>query len=92
MEEPTQEELFDACGSFGEKGDLLESVYENVEDTWRHGVTMFEVFYRAKDNTHWGVSWRQDTNCDWHGLRENDYSLFQVRPVEVTTIEYKPVS
>lgn len=83
MKEPTQDELLEEVG--------IVTVHRESNDDWRHGSSIYEVFHRKSDDTYWEVSYRLSTDGEWHGLREDDYYITQVRPVEVTVLKYERI-
>ena len=77
---PTREQILD---------EELTSVQRSVDDDWRHGSSISEVFRRESDVSYWRVSFRVSTDGEYHGIREDDYDISQVFPVQVTTTQYK---
>ena len=78
VDEPTQEEIrnFD------------KPVFREVEDSWRHGYYVFEVYHREEDDTYWGVNYKLSTDGETNGLRDNEYCIEQVTPHRTTMVEY----
>lgn len=76
---PTQEELLD---------DKFECVHREVDDSWRHGVYVHEVYYRDTDDTYWAVNYALSNDGEVNGLRQNDYDISRVKPVERTIVDY----
>lgn len=64
-------------------------VYEDIDDSWRHGCDIYEVYYRKADDTYWGVSYQRSTDGNYNGLRENEATISRVYPHKVMTITYK---
>lgn len=79
---PTQEELYEEDG--------LEEVDRHIDDSWRHGNNVTVVYRRSTDGTYWEVCYQESGNGEWHGIRENQYSIHQVEPVKkiIETIDY----
>lgn len=69
----------------------LESVLRELDDSWRHGCYVYEVFKRKSDDTFWAVNYQESGDGEYNGIREGDAQIEQVWPHEkvVTTIEYK---
>ena len=84
MHEPTCEDLFEEDG--------YESVHRDVDDSWRHGAYIGEVFKRESDGTYWLAAYCLSSDGETHGLREGDADITQVKPIEATTIKYIPAS
>lgn len=82
MEQPTKDDLLEW------RNPDLVSVHRDVDDDWRHGCSIWEVFHRPKDDTYWGVSYRTSTDGEYHGIREDEYDVTQVYPKEVTKTIY----
>ena len=79
---PTNEEFCDG---------LLESVRRTDQSGWRHGVDREEIFFRESDQTYWSVGYRVSTDGETHGLRDGDYTIYQVRRITVEMIDYEKV-
>jgi len=79
---PTNEELWD---------EKLKSIKTTDESGWRHGVDREEIFFRGSDQTYWSVGYRVSTDGETHGLRDGDYTIYQVKPVKVEVIDYVKV-
>jgi hypothetical protein len=69
----------------------LQSIQKTDESGWRHGVDREEIFYRQEDETYWSVGYRVSTDGETHGLRDGDYTIFQVRPIKVEVTSYVKV-
>lgn len=80
MEKPTCEQLLNEEG--------LESVWREVDDSWRHGSYVAEVFKRHSDDTFWMASYRLSTDGETNELREGLADISQVVPQEKTVITY----
>lgn len=76
---PTCEELFD---------EELELVQRSVDDSWRHGVYVTEVYKRESDLTYWKATYSQSTSGETNGLREGCAVITRVFPREVIAVEY----
>lgn len=77
MQEPTAQELFEA--SCDDHEDIV-SVHREVDDSWRHGVRVYEVFRRKSDDTYWATNYEQSTDGEYNGLLEETHSVEQVTP------------
>lgn len=80
---PTCDELLEEVG--------FESVKRDVDDSWRHGVRVSQVFRRESDGTYWRAKYRLSTDGECDELREGIAKITQVKPVAVSTINYEPV-
>lgn len=51
------------------RGDLfdLEVVEREVDDGWRHGCNIWEVYHRKQDDTYWSISYQMQTDGEWDG-------------------------
>jgi hypothetical protein len=67
-----------------------EVVQRTIDDNWRHGITVIEVYERKDDNTFWQVVYRKDASGDYNGLREGTAAIFEVRPETYTATRYVP--
>lgn len=81
---PTCEDLWEEDG--------YERVHREVDDSWRHGCYVAQVFHREADDTHWCASYRVSTDGETNDLRDGLADIIQVRPEEKTIIVYVPVS
>lgn len=81
LKDPTHEDWFD---------EYLESVQKDVDNSWRHGCYVYEVFHRDADDTYWAVNYKVSGDGETHTLREGLEKFTQVYPNEkvVTTVEY----
>ncbi len=73
------------------RNDYLVSVEREVDDSWRHGSDIYEVF-RDEDGRFWSVQYRKSGDGEYNSLREADCDdPIEVFPhkVIVETIEYK---
>jgi hypothetical protein len=68
--------------------ETIELIHEEMDDGWRHGVNVTEVYKREEDNTFWQFEYRRSGDGEWNGLREDEYEVEQVWPVEVTVTQY----
>lgn len=84
MNIPTCQDLFEEDG--------YESVHEDIDDSWRHGAYVGEVFHRTSDNTYWLAAYCRSSDGETNGLREDDADITQVEPREVITTKYVSVS
>lgn len=83
MEKPTAQQLMDEDG--------VKTVLRTVDDGWRHGVDVVEVFHRASDDTYWRACYRRSTDGETNDLRDGEASIEQVKPVEKTITAYEKV-
>jgi len=81
MEHPTQDQLLEEVG--------LKEVSRKSEIGWRHGTDETVVFFRVSDSTYWLVNYRLSTDGEYHGIRENDYTVNQVTPKKKTITVYE---
>ena len=74
------------------ENDLLEEVEDDIDDSWRHGNNHVTVFksYRYDEETdevietgeYYEAHYRVSGDGEYHGIRENDFEMYQVWPVE----------
>lgn len=83
MTKPTCDEIWN---------EELKQVERNVDDGWRHGVYVSEVYYRTSDNTYWNASYQRSTDGETNGLREGDADISQVEPFTYTAKGYRNVT
>jgi hypothetical protein len=70
----------------------LDHVYREIDDSWRHGCYVYEVYHREEDDTYWGVSYERSGDGEWNGLREGTADVRQVWPVTETITVTKYIS
>lgn len=73
------------------RDELLDSVHEELDDSYRHGNYVYEVFHRAADDTYWAVNYTCSGDGEQHGLRDDEHDGFtRVYPHKrvVTVVEY----
>ncbi len=80
MEKPTCEQLFDREGYY--------QVERKVDDGWRHGVYVTEVYLREWDRSYWMATYRLSTDGETNELREGLADIQQVSPREITTTSW----
>lgn len=72
----------------------IASVDKKLDDSWRHGNYVTEVFYRESDKTYWEASYRVSGDGETHELREGLHTVRRVYPREViekkTVFDHKP--
>lgn len=88
---PDGQELWDAhCGDH----DNIITVHREADDSWRHGSYVYEVFHRISDDTHWATNYNEQSDGEYVGLREEDYSIDQVEPHAkmIEVIEWRTLS
>ncbi len=75
--------------------DEMESVDVYMNDSWRHGVNITEIFKytNGEEITYWECIYRKSGDGEWHGIREMEFNLRQVTPITQTivTTKYVPV-
>lgn len=68
------------------ENDELESVWRELDDSWRHGNNVTEVF-KDKEGRFWQVSYRVSGDGEYHGIRDNEmHALNEVEPFQVQTL------
>lgn len=65
--------------------DNLESVYRDIDDSWRHGNYVYEVF-KTEDNRYFGVNYQVSGDGEWHGIRDEEFEFSEVEPYEETVV------
>jgi hypothetical protein len=85
MNKPTCQELFDC-------EEDLQQVHRHSDASWRHGTEETVVFYRESDNTYWEAFYRLSTDGETNELREGEASIIQVKPKQIMTTVYVPIS
>ena len=70
-----------------------KSRHKDLDDSYRHGNYVYEVF-ELPDGSFWACNYAISGNGEEHGIRDNEFDLYQVTPVEkiISTIEYVPVT
>lgn len=81
---PTHEEL---CES-GYGKSVLKSVSRVVDNGWRHGCDITQVWHRSTDNTYWSASYRISTDGEINELRKGECGIVRVFPKRVETVVY----
>jgi hypothetical protein len=85
---PTCEEIWEG------QEDTYLPVSKKLDDSWRHGNRVTEVFHRPADDTYWRVHYRKSGDGEANEFREGDADILQVFPhtktVEVTEYLSKP--
>lgn len=73
--------------------ELLESVHREIDDSWRHGNYVYEVFHRESDDTYWAVNYNESGDGEYNSLRDEREQFTQVTPVKkmVEVTEYVAV-
>lgn len=71
----------------------LEEVYEEIDDSWRHGNNMVTVF-KDEDGRYWEAHYRVSGDGEYHGIRDNEFEFFEVKPVKkvVEITEYVSIA
>ncbi len=76
---PTSLELLEEDG--------CESVDRELDDSWRHGNCVAEVFHRKADDTYWVACYNVSGDGEQHGLRDDEASISRVYPHTVTVVK-----
>ena len=69
--------------------DQVESIEQELDNSWRHGNYVYEIFqYQDK---FYAVNYQESGDGEWHGIRENDFTLKEVFPYTetITVTKYK---
>jgi len=82
MNTPTRDELWE---------EALEDVWNESLTGWRHGTDEKTVFHREEDDTYWMVDYKVSTDGESHGIRDDTYTIAQVRPVKRVVTEYEKI-
>lgn len=75
--------------------DEVETIEKDIDDSWRHGNYVFEVFKYKPDPDglpiYYSVSYNESSSSDYHGIRDGDFEIERVFPHEkvVRVIEWK---
>lgn len=56
----------------------LVSVDREIDDSWRHGNNICEVFLNTKDGKYYEVAYRVSGDGEYNGIREDEFSLREV--------------
>lgn len=64
----------------------LRQVSRKLDDSWRHGNRVSEVYHREADDTFWSVKYRRSGDGEYCELREGDAVIKQVWPVSKTIV------
>lgn len=65
---------------------LLKVVQEEIDDSWRHGNYMHTVYHHAESDTYWACNYQVSGDGEYHGIRDDDYEIFQVEPQTKTVV------
>jgi hypothetical protein len=81
----TNEEFFDLWCDDG-----LESVSKELDNSWRHGNNVEEVYLDPTTNKYWKVFYRVSGDGECHGIRDREFDIFEVMPIKkmVEVTEY----
>jgi hypothetical protein len=58
----------------------LVSVLRELDDSWRHGNRVYEVFHRESDSTYWSANYQESGDGEYNSLREGEEDFTQVFP------------
>lgn len=74
--------------------DAFEEVYEDIDDSWRHGCNYYTVFFHEETGKYYGASYRVSGDGEYHGLRpsEMDFEFEEVVPYTETVMVTKYAS
>lgn len=65
--------------------DQLESMERDIDDSWRHGNYVSEVFKHL--NCFYRCNYQVSGDGEYHAIREGDFDIIQVYPyVETITV------
>lgn len=64
--------------------DTLKSVSRELDDSWRHGNRVDEVWKRERDGTYWFAHYRLSTDGETNELRDGECDITRVYPVTKT--------
>ena len=81
---PTCEDLIEENG--------YQEVNRHVDDRWRHGSYITQVFKRLDDGTYWRAKYELSSDGETHGLRDNDADIIQVWRRNIIAFEYVTMS
>lgn len=59
----------------------LDLVERRVDDGWRHGCYISEVYHRVEDDTYWIVNYRRSANYETNELHEGYAHIMRVMPI-----------
>jgi len=86
VSKPTAGDLLEAA-IFDHEGLFLE--YESFDDSWRHGVTVTQVFRDSEEGKYWQVVYNKSTDGETNGLRDGDYFINEVEPYDEVVTRYR---
>lgn len=62
--------------------DELESMEKDIDDSWRHGNYVYEVFKHG--DKYYACNYQVSGDGEYHGIREDDFTLTEVKPITET--------
>lgn len=68
--------------------DLIESVDRNIDDSWRHGNYIYEVF-KTEDDRYFGVNYQVSGDGEYNGIREDEFEISELEPYTETIVVTK---
>lgn len=71
--------------------ELGDAVFREVDDGWRHGSNVTEVYLREEDKTYWKAQYQRSTDGEYNGLRDGHATITLVEPYQVTVTRYRPL-
>ena len=75
---PTHEDFYE---------DRLRRVHRSLDDSWRHGSHVYEIYHRKEDGTCWMVQYDKSGDGETNGLRDGTCEIVQVKPVTKTVVQ-----
>ena len=69
----------------------MKMVYEEIDDSWRHGSYVTQYFYDEIHKTYWQVVYQRSTDGEYNGLSDKDFFLTEVEPYETTVTRYRKI-
>lgn len=56
----------------------IESVLQEIDNSYRHGCYVYEVFHRDVDDTYWSVSYKESGDGEENSLRDGEVKFSRV--------------
>ena len=88
---PTVKQLSDFCCENYDDDDVVDfdyTDYRKIDNSWRHGCYISEVFRRISDDTYWMVNYQVSTDSETHTLRDeeiNEDDIVRAQPYTITS-------
>jgi hypothetical protein len=67
------------------RDDQVKSVSKEIDDSWRHRNHVSEVF-KDEAMRYWRVDYRVSGDGEYHGIRDEEFTITQVSPVTKTVV------